>query len=143
MQHGYVKTGAKYKSIDVTGGTSTEAWGINNSGQIAVFATSSAGGYESFIYNGKTFKKVSDPNAGASGTIARSVNGKGDVAGAYFNASSQEVGFLLHGGKYYDVKDPKANNNTRPDGVNDSLEIVGRYTPTSGANVGFKATTKQ
>ena len=142
VQHGYVKTGSKYKSIDVTGDTGTEAWGINNGGDIAVFAISSAGGYDSFIYNGKTFKKVSDPNAGTSGTIIRSTNNKGDAAGAYYDSSAQLVGFLLHGGKYYDVKDPKANNNTRPDGVNDKLEIVGRYTPTSGANVGFKATTK-
>jgi len=141
VQHGFMKKGAKYTTIDVTGGTSSEAWGINNSGQITVFAIVSSG-YQSFIYNGKTFKQISDPNAGASGTIARIINNKGDVAGAYYNSSTQEVGFLLHGGKYYDVKDPKANNNTRPDGLNDTLEIVGRYTPTSGANVGFKAITK-
>lgn len=140
-QHGFVKKGKKYTSIDVSGGTSSEAWGINNSGQIAVFALGSSG-YESFIYNGKTFKAVSDPNAGTSGTIARIINNKGDVAGAYFDSGGFEVGFLLHGGKYYDVKDPSANNNTRPDGLNDKLEIVGRYTPTSGLNVGFKATTK-
>jgi hypothetical protein len=142
VQHGFVKNGAKYTSLDVTGDSSTEAWGINNAGQIAVFAISSAGGYDSFIYNGKKFKKVSDPNAGTSGTIIRSVNNKGDAAGAYFDSNSEEVGFLLHGGKYYDVKDPKASNNTRPDGVNDKLEIVGRYTPADGSNVGFKATTK-
>ena len=142
VQHGFVKKGSKYTSIDVAGDSSTEAWGINNAGQMAVFAISSAGGYESFIYNGKKFKKVSDPHAGTTGTIIRSVNNKGDAAGAYFDSSGSEVGFLLHGGKYYDVKDPKANNNTRPDGVNDKLEIVGRYTPTSGANVGFKAITK-
>jgi hypothetical protein len=142
VQHAFVKKGANYTSIDVTGDNTPEAWGINNQGQIAVFAINSAGGYDSFIYNGKTFKKVSDPSAGASGTIIRDVNNKGDAAGAYYNSSSQEVGFLLHGGKYFDVMDPKANNNTRPDGVNDKLEIVGRYTPTSGANVGFKATTK-
>jgi hypothetical protein len=141
-QHGFVKKGKKYTSIDVTGDTSSEAWAINNKGQIAVFAITSAGAYESFIYNGKTFKKVSDPNAGTTGTIIRSVNSKGDAAGAYFDSSGFEVGFLRHGGKYYDVKDPKANNNTRPDGLNDSLEIVGRYTPTDGSNVGFKATTK-
>jgi hypothetical protein len=141
VQHGFVKKGAKYTTIDVSGGTSSEAWGINNSGQIAVFAIGSSG-YESFIYNGKTFKPISDPNAGTSGTIARDVNNKGDVAGAYFDSTGSEVGFLLHAGKYYDVKDPKANNNTRPDGVNDKLVIVGRYTPTSGANVGFKAITK-
>jgi len=143
VQHGFVKkAGGKYKSIDVTGDTVTEAWGINNNGQIAVFAFSSAGSYEGFVYNGKTFKKISDPNAGAMGTIVRDVNNKGDIAGAYFDSSGQEVGFLLHGGKYFDVKDPKANNNTRPDGLNDKLEIVGRYTPTSGANVGFKVITK-
>ncbi len=141
-QHGFVKKGTKYTSIDVKGDSSTEAWGINNADQMAVFAISSAGSYESFVYNGKTFKKIIDPNAGTSGTIARDVNNKGDVAGAYFNSSGQEVGFLLHGGTYYDVMDPKANNNTRPDGVNDKLEIVGRYTPASGANVGFKAITK-
>jgi hypothetical protein len=142
VQHGFVKKGTKYMSIDVSGDTSTEAWGINNSGQIAVFALSSAGGYESFLYNGKTFKKVSDPNAGTSGTIARIVNNKGDVAGAYFDSSSNTVGSLLHAGKYYDVKDPKATGNTRPDGLNDTLEIVGRYSPTANVNVGFKAITK-
>lgn len=142
VQHGYVKRGAKYTSIDVSGGTSSEAWGINNSGQITVFAIGSTGGYQSFLYNGKTFKPISDPNAGTTGTIARIVNGKGDVAGAYFDSNSFEVGFLRHGGKYYDVKDPKANNVTKPDGLNDSLEIVGRYTSTSGATLGFKATTK-
>ena len=141
-QHGYVKKGSKYTSIDVKGDTSTEAWGINNSGQIAVFAINSAGGYDSFVYNGKTFKKVSDPNAGTTGTIARIVNNKGDVAGAYFDSNNFEVGFLRHAGKYYDVKDPKANNNTRPDGLNTKLVIVGRYTPSDGSNVGFKAVTK-
>lgn len=141
-QHGYVKRGSKYTSIDVPGGTSSEAWGINDSGQIAVFAIGSTGGYESFLYNGKTFKKISAPKAGTTGTIARIVNNKGDVAGAYFNSSGAEVGFLFHGGKYYDVIDPKGNNVTKPDGLNDTLEIVGRYTSTSGAAVGFKAITK-
>ena len=141
-QHGFLKTGSKYKSIDVTGDTSAEAWGINDSGQITVFAINSLGGYDSFLYNGKTFKKISDPNAGTTGTIARIVNNKGDVAGAYFNSDGAEVGFLRHAGKYYDVVDPKANNVTKPDGLNDTLEIVGRYTSTSGATVGFKATTK-
>jgi hypothetical protein len=141
-QHGFVKKGTKYTSIDVSGGSLTEAWGINDSGQITVFAVSSAGGYESFLYNGKTFKPVSDPNAGATGTIARIVNNKGDVAGAYFDSNGFEVGFLRHGGKYYDVKDPKANNVTKPDGLNDALEIVGRYTNSAGATLGFKAITK-
>jgi hypothetical protein len=141
-QHGFVKKGNKYTKIDVKGDTTTEVWGINNSGQMTVFASGSDG-FDSFIYDGKTFKKVSDPNVGTNGTIAREINNKGDVAGAYFDTGGFEVGFLLHGGKYYDLKDPQANNNTRPDGINDKLEIVGRYTPADGSNVGFKVITKK
>jgi hypothetical protein len=141
-QHGFVKVGSKYTSIDVSGDSSTEAWGINNKGQMTVFAISTAGGYQSFIYNGKTFKQISDPNQGTSGTIVRAPNNKGDIAGTYFDTGGNEVGFLLHGGKYYDVKDPKANNDTRNDGLNDKLEIVGRYADSTGATLGFKAITK-
>ena len=35
----FVKKGTKYTSIDVKGDTTAYAWGINNSGQMAVFAT--------------------------------------------------------------------------------------------------------
>jgi hypothetical protein len=140
VQHGFLKVGTKYTSIDVKGDTSTEAWGINNSGPITVFALSPTSTYESFLYNGKTFKKISDPNAGTTGTIARIVNNKG--AGAYFNSAGSEIGFLLHGGKYCDINDPKGVGGTRPDGLNDKIEIVGRYLTSSSATVGFKATTK-
>jgi len=143
VQHGFVKKGAKYTSVDVKGDTTPYAWAINNSGQMVVFAVSSAGTYQSFVYNGKTFKKIADPNASTSGTIARSLNNKGDVVGAYFNSAGDEIGFLYHGGKYYDVIDPKATTQTKPDGVNDTLEMVGRYVNSSGATAGFKATTKQ
>jgi hypothetical protein len=142
VQHVLSKSGHQVQEHRREGRHQHGGWGINNSGQITVFAIGSSGGYESFIYNGKTFKPVSDPKAGTSGTIARIVDNKGDVAGAYFDSSGFEVGFLLHAGKYYDLKDPNANNNTRPDGLNDKRVIVGRYTPTSGANVGFKAITK-
>ena len=142
VQHAFVKKGSKYTSIDVKGDTSAVAYGINNAGQATVYAFTSAGAYDSYLYNGKTFKPIKDPNAGTSGTVAHAPNNKGDIAGTYFDSGGFAVGFLYHGGKYYDLKDPKANNSTRADGLNDKLEIVGRYTPTSGANVGFKATTK-
>jgi hypothetical protein len=142
VQHGFVKTGTKYKTLDIKGDTSADAYGINNAGDIAIYAITSAGDYDSYLYNGKTFKSIKDPNAGALGTVVHAPNNKGDIAGTYFDSNNFAVGFLYHGGKYYDVKDPKANNSTRNDGLNDTLEMVGRYTPTAGGNVGFKATTK-
>jgi len=142
VQHGFVKKGSKYTSVDVPGDTSADAYGINNAGDIAIYAFTSAGDYDSYLYNGTTFKSIKDPNAGALGTVVHAPNNKGDIAGTYFDSNNFAVGFLYHGGKYYDVKDPKASNSTRNDGLNDSLEMVGRYTPTAGGNFGFKATTK-
>jgi probable HAF family extracellular repeat protein len=144
VQHAFIKkAGGKYKSIDVTGDTSAAAWGINNAGVACVYAFNSAGAYESFLYNGKTFKKIADPKAGSVGTVCHAPNNKGDLAGTYFNSSGNAVGFLYHLGKYFDVKDPKGNlPSTRDDGLNDKLEMVGRYSPTDGSNHGFKATTK-
>lgn len=142
VQHGFVKKGKIYKTIDVKGDTSSDVYGINNAGDMCVYAINSAGGYSSFLYNGKTFKAISDPNAGTTGTVAHAPNNKGDIAGTYFNSNAQAVGFLLHAGKYYDVIDPKASNSTRNDGINDKLEMVGRYTPAAGGNFGFKAITK-
>ena len=121
LQYGFVKKGSKYTTIDVKGDTSADAYGINNAGDITVYAINPAGDYASFLYNGKTFKSISDPNAGAVGTVAHAPNNKGDITGTYFDSNSAAVGFLLHGGKYYDLKDPKASNSTRTDGLTTNL----------------------
>jgi len=144
VQHAFVKKGSKYTSFDVKGDTAADAYGINNAGDMTVYAFNSSGDYVSYLYNGKTFKPISDPKASAIGTVAHVPNNKGDITGTYFvnSTGSEASGFLLHGGKYYDVMDPKANNSTRSDGLNDKLEMVGRYTPSAGGNIGFKAITK-
>jgi len=142
VQHGFSKIGSKYASIDVKGETSAAAWGINNKGQITVYAINTGGGFDAFLKTGKTFKKINDPNAGSLGTVVHTPNNKGDIDGTYYDSSNLTHGWLLHAGKYYDVNDPNGPTASRADGLNDKLEIVGRYTPTSGANVGFKATTK-
>jgi hypothetical protein len=146
VQHGFVKkAGGSYQSIDVPGDTSTVAWGINNMGQITVYATNSSGQFDSFLYNGKTFKNIDNPKAkGGLGTVVHTPapNNAGDIDGTYYDSSGNEHGWLLHAGAYYDVEDPNGPNVSRADGLNDKLEIVGRYTPSAGGNIGFKATTK-
>jgi len=143
-QHGFVKRGKKYTTIDVPGDTSATAWGINNAGEFTVHAYNSSGGQDSFLYTSKgKHIKISDPNAGGGGTQIHGVNNKGDVDGTYYDSNGSQVGFLLDGGKYYEVKDPKADNSTRADGLNDTLEIVGRYSRANGRTFGFKATTTQ
>ena len=142
-QHGFVKKGSKYTSIDAPKDTSTVAYGINNAGDIAVYATNSAGGFDAFLYNGKTFKKLAVPNAGPTGAVAHAPNNKGDVTGTYYDTAGDVHGWLLHGGKYYAINDPKGASDSRSDGINDSIELVGRYSTTlGGASIGFKAVTK-
>jgi probable HAF family extracellular repeat protein len=147
VAHGFVYANKKYRKIDVKNAAATTAWGINNAGDITVYTGALSSGTiacpcTSYLLKGKKLTPISPPGAGSSGTVVHTPNNKGDVDGTYFDSSGFAVGFLYHRGKYYDVKDPNANNSTRDDGLNDKLEMVGRYTPSSGANVGFKATTK-
>jgi hypothetical protein len=143
LSHGFSKIGTKYAGIDIKGDSNTVAWGVNNKGQITVYATNSAGDFDSFLNTGTKFKNIDNPSAkGGLGTIVHTPNNKGDIDGTYYDSASAERGWLLHGGKYYDVADPNGPTISRADGLNDKLEIVGRYTPSAGGNVGFKATTK-
>ena len=148
VQHAFSKIGSKYATIDVKGDTASEAWGIDNAGQITIYATNTAGDYDSFLLTGKKYKNIDNPAAkGGLGTIVHTPapNGKGaDIDGTYYDSAGNEHGWLLTGGKYYEVADPNGPNVSRADGLNDKLEIVGRYTDSSsGATVGFKATTKK
>jgi hypothetical protein len=143
-QHAFSKIGKTYKSIDVKGESSAAAWGINNAGHITVYAVNSGGGFDAFLYNGKkSFKNINEPNAGPTGTVVHTPNNKGDIDGTYYDASGNTHGWLFHLGKYYDVNDPNGSNLSRADGLNDKDVIVGRYTPSAGGNVGFKAITKK
>ncbi|HSY64132.1 MAG TPA: hypothetical protein VK829_06010 [Terriglobales bacterium] len=144
VQHGFVKKGSKYTSIDVTGDTSADAYGINNAGDITVFAINSSNDYDAFIYNGKTFKKVGYPKAGPLGSVAHATNNKGAVTGTYYDSAGDVHGWLLDAGKYYAFNDPTGCKcDTRSDGINDKLEMVGRYSTTlGGASFGFKVTVK-
>jgi hypothetical protein len=139
--HGFSKIGSKYTSIDVKGETNTVAWGIDNKGEITVYATNSAGNYDAFLVTGKKFKNINNPGAtGGVGTIVHTPNNKGDIDGTYYDSAGNEKGWLLHAGKYYDVVDP--GGVSRADGLNDKLEIVGRYGSGTFGGTGFKATTK-
>jgi len=143
-QHGFSKIGAKYASIDVKGETTAAAWGVNNAGQITVYAVNSAGDFDAFLKTGSKFKNINDPKAkGTLGTVVHAPSNKGDIDGTYYDTAGATHGWLLHAGKYYDVNDPNGPTATRADGLNDKLELVGRYTDSSsGATVGFKATAK-
>ena len=111
---------------------------------ITVEAVNASGFFDAYTYTvaTKKFKKVNV--TGATQSIVHTLNNKGDIVYTYDTSDGLRHGGLRHGGKFYAVDDPKATgaNGTRADGVNDTLIIVGRYSPADGTNHGFKAVTK-
>lgn len=141
--HGYLWDGKKYISLDYPGANNfTLAWGINNAGLVTLQWIDSSGNYEGATYNSKT-KRYSKPInvPGATQTYIHSVNSAGDIVLSWYDSTGNSFGALLMDRKFYKFSDPEGPEFTKPDGINDKREIVGRYEPT-GAKFehSFKAT---
>ena len=129
--HGYFWDGKKYKILDYPGANnSTGAWGINNAGLVTLQWIDSSGYYEAGTYNTKT-KQYGPPIKvpGADQTYVHSINNAGDIVFSWDDSSGAH-GALLIGKKFYKFSDPKGPDYTKPDGINDKHEIVGRYEQT-------------
>jgi uncharacterized membrane protein len=143
--HGFLLKGGKYTTLTVSGGLGTVATGINNKGTIvAYYFVNSTGTLGSVMTtnNGKSFKKINVPGAGALGSGPLDINNENDVCYEYFDSAGLFHGALLHAGKYYKFNYPKAYE-TYGGGLNDKSMVAGGYIPTKGAAMqGFNATFK-
>lgn len=146
VTHGFYWDTTKYHKVDVKGASSATVWAINNSNVMTVYTTDTSSGLplDGYTYNRKTFTKMDPPNA--ANTAIHGINNNGDLDYTIFDSSSNRHGVLYQTatGVYTQFDDPKGANTTRADGINDSDEMVGRYSPSSGtpANAGFKCTVK-
>jgi uncharacterized membrane protein len=141
VQHGFYWDTLKYHPITLKGAVATTAWAINNKNVITVFATVSSGlPGDAYLLSGAKLTKVDVP--GAAGNAIHGINNKGDIDYTIFDSSNNRHGVLFHAGVFTQFDDPKGVNGTRADGINDTLVMVGRYTPPgTSKNAGFKATT--
>lgn len=141
VTHGFYWDTKKYHPITLKGAFSTTAWAINNKNVITVFASLSNGvPADAYLLSGAKLTKVDVP--GATGNAIHGINNNGDLNYTIFDASNNRHGVLFHAGVYTQFDDPKGVNGTRADGINDTLVMVGRYTPPgTSTNAGFKATT--
>jgi len=88
--------------------------------------------FDAYLYNATTRLKRRSMSPGATQSIVHTNNNKGDVVYTYDTSDGIRHGGLLHAGKFYAVDDPishTGSNGTRADGVNDTLVIVGPYSP--------------
>ena len=128
-EHGFTYNGSTYTTLNVPGAQFTGCWGINDSGQVTCQWGDSAGLIESSIYNGSTYTTINVPGAYLS--AAHSINKAGDVVFLWGDPNYNFHGAILSKGAYYifDVP-PSLGAGTDADGINDTNEIVGHFTPT-------------
>jgi hypothetical protein len=144
VQHGFSWNTTKYTAITVKGAFATTAWAINNSNTITVYTSDDTGlPVDGFLLNGKKYTNVDVP--GYTENALHGISNNGDLDYTVFDSSSNRHGVLYQASTaaFTVFDDPKGVDGTRADGINNSLEMVGRYTPSGASNsVGFKVTTK-
>lgn len=148
--YGWLWDGKKYTKLAYPGANNfTLAWGINNAGLVTLQWIDSSNNYEAATYNSKTKKYRKLPNVpGAAQTYVHSINSAGDIVFSWDDSNNNSYGALCtnctsKSRKWSTFSDPKSPDYTKPDGINDNHEIVGRIEPTGPPyEQGFKATYK-
>jgi probable HAF family extracellular repeat protein len=111
-----------FTTLDPPGSTYTEAYGINNSGQI-VGKYVDAGGQHGFLFDQGSYTTLDVP--GAASTSASGINDSGQIVGSYGDAVSSH-GFLFDQGSYTTLDVP-GSTYTEAYGINNSGQVVGYY----------------
>jgi hypothetical protein len=142
VNHGYTYNIVthRYDQVQVSKDTNVTAAAINGLGDIAGFATNSAGNTEGFLKL-PSGRVVHLNVPGASATQAFGVNNGDEVVGTYTTGSGMNAmnyGFVWSPGRgFATVSDPNGIGSTTVNGVNDRGAVVGFYTDTDGNTDGF------
>lgn len=133
FRDGFLYSEGVLSTIDYPGASSTEAEGINDSGQIVgTYSELHSGG--GFLYSGGEFSSIQYP--GAISTEALDINNSGEIVGIYSLTGGVTQGFLDDNGVFTSIEYPGAYQ-TFALGMNDSGQVVGYYDDISGGYHGF------
>jgi hypothetical protein len=142
--HGFSYNIAKHRfhTINVSRDSNVTVAAINNQGDVAGFATNSAGNTEAYLL--RSDGKLLHLNfPGATATQAFGVNDGDEVVGNYTDGSGNSAtthGFVWAPGfGFQTVNDPKGTDSTTINGVNDRGSLVGFYTDSAGNTDGLLA----
>lgn len=92
INHGFVKDGDDFSTIDVPGATNTFGFDINDRGEVVGYYIDQGGIFHGFVERNGNFATVDFP--GATQTLINGNDARGDLAGAWFDANSVEHGFV-------------------------------------------------
>ena len=132
--HGYVMQGGVFTQLDYPGAMSTQAYGINNAGQIVGEYQPVGPGTNGFLFNSGTYTSISV--SGAVNTQMRGIDNLGDMVGRYLDTAGSLHGLLVSHGIQHFLNAPGATS-TYANGVNDRKHIVG-YEDVPGKTFGFE-----
>ena len=127
---GYLLSNGVFTPIAYPGATFTRALGINRYGDTVgdhqkEGNNNGSGNEFGYLLKNGIFTNIQFPNSEL--TIACGINSSDDIVG-WYNDKQGTHGFLLHSGVYTSIDFPGAAAFTQAWKINDSGEIVGRYT---------------
>ena len=117
---GQVKADYTFTTLDVPGSTYTEAFGINDAGQVVGAYKDIIGRFHGFLFDVDGTYTTFDP-PGSGFTRATGINNSGQIVGYAAH------GFLLDVDGTYTTFDPPGSTATDPRGINAYGQIVGQY----------------
>ena len=109
----------------------TEAYGINNSGEVVGTGYLSASNFHAFLYSGGKMKDLGP--SGAYQASAYAINTSGEIVGSYSLTSGASGTFLYTGGKMTALPNPAGSEGGFGVAINDNGEIAGTLFPPTAA----------
>jgi len=135
----------QFTSISVVG-KETEAYGINQGGDIvggfvsssSTYSTFSTDAYHGFISDRGMIETIDVPSSYGSDTVVYGINPRGKAVGGYKGIGGTDHGFLVDGDVFETVDFPDASGlgfyPTIAYGINEQGYIVGKYTDSLGTH---------
>lgn len=117
------------------GGTTSIAFAVNGSGEVAGAADNSQGAVQAVVFKNGNVISLGTLGATAGGGEAFGINDRGDVTGIANTANGDADGFLYHDRKMIDLGVLPGGNFSSGVGINDSLQITGTSGILDAANV--------
>jgi probable HAF family extracellular repeat protein len=133
---GFMYSGGTTTIINVPGATETEAFGINNAGQIVGDYSNDGGATRrGFLLSGATYSTFAAP--GATTTIPLGINNSGQIVGYAIGPALTTSGFVYSNGAFTSINIIAPPALTWAYAINDQSQIAGVYASTPFPTHGF------